>query len=379
MTQSRYARTAAVGLAGVIAGTLALTACGSDNNATTTPSSTSSSTSPATTSAGSTECPTGTLSAEGSTAQANAMTEWVKAYGAKCSGTTINYNATGSGKGITQFNAGQVDFAGTDSALNATKGEVAAGKKRCGGNDAWNLPMAVGPIAVAYNLGDVKDLTLNGEVAAKIFTGAVTKWNDPAIAALNSGAKLPATAIKVFARSDDSGTTENFEKYLAAAGNGAFKAAPAKKWGGVGEGREKSSGVQEAVKSTAGGIGYMEWSFARDAKLGVAKIDAGAGAIELSGESAGKALEAATIAGTGNDLPLKLDYATKKAGVYPIVLVTYEVVCSKGLTADKAKLVKSFLTYTSSDEAQQLTAGIGYAPLPSTIREKVATAVAALS
>jgi phosphate transport system substrate-binding protein len=293
------------------------------------------------------------------------MDEWVKGYQAKCAGTTVNYNATGSGAGIKQFNAGQVDFAGSDSALKKDKGEVERGAKRCQGNSALNLPMVVGPIAVAYNLPEVEGLVLNGEVAAKIFNGTCQEVERPRDRRPELGVELPDGDIKVFARSDESGTTENFEKYLAAAGNGAWTKEPSKQWAGAGEGREKSSGVQEAVKAEEGSIGYMEWSFARDAQLGIAKIDSGAGPVELSGDSAGKALEAAKSEGEGNDLRLKLDYATKEADVYPIVLVTYEIACSKGLSAEKAKLVKSFLTYTASDEAQQKLLDIGYAPLPS--------------
>jgi phosphate transport system substrate-binding protein len=357
----RYGRLAAVG----VAGALALTACGSDDNTTkagSTPSGSSSGSAGA-----SITCAKGTLSGEGSSAQKNAMEELVKAYQAKCEGTTINYNATG-----------QVDFAGSDSALKKDKGEVAAAAKRCQGNTALNLPLVVGPVAIAYNAPGLDGLVLNGEVAAKIFNGTVKKWNDPAIAALNKDAKLPEGDIKVFARSDESGTTENFEKYLKAASNGAWTKEPSKQWAGTGEGREKSSGVQEAVKAEEGSIGYMEWSFARDAQLGIAKIDSGSGPVELTGETAGKALEAAKNDGEGNDLRLKLDYGTKEAGVYPIVLVTYEIVCEKGLAADKAALVKSFLGYAASDEAQKKIQEIGYAPLPPSVREKVTSAVASL-
>ena len=371
MKLSRYGRIAAVG----IAGALTLTACGSDNNEPA--GATKSTTGSAPAAAG---CPApGTLSAEGSSAQKNAMDEFVKGFQAKCAGTTINYNPTGSGAGIQQFNAGQVDFAGSDSALKSDKGEVEAAKKRCKDNDALNLPMVVGPIAVAYNLPEVEGLVLNAEVAAKVFNGTIKKWNDPAIAGLNNGVELPDGDIKVFARSDESGTTENFEKYLLAASNGAWKTEPSKQWAGAGEGREKSSGVQEAIKTEEGSIGYIEWSYAQDAQLGVAKIDTGSGPVELTAEVAGEALEAAKPKGKGNDLSLDLDYATKEPGVYPIVLVTYEIVCSKGLDSAKAELVKSFLQYIASDEAQAKAEEIGYAPLPSTIKDKVRTALESLA
>ena len=100
--------------------------------------------------------------------------------------------------------------------------------------------------------------------------------------------------------------------------------------------------------------------------------------VELSGESAGLAVAAAKPAGSGNDLKLGLDYATKTKGAYPIVLVTYEIACSKGLPADKAALVKSFLAFYASEEAQQSLTDLGYAPLPEDVRTKVADAVDAL-
>ena len=98
----------------------------------------------------------------------------------------------------------------------------------------------------------------------------------------------------------------------------------------------------------------------------------------MSGDSASKALESATVAGTGNDLALKLDYATKTAGAYPIVLVTYEIACSKGLAQPKADFVKTFLTYTSG-AGQKILPDLGYAPLPASIATKVAASAAALS
>jgi len=367
----RLARLSGVALVGA----LALTACGSDDNTSAGGAASGSSSS---SSAGA--CGTGSLNAEGSSAQKNAIEEAIASFGDTCADATINYNPTGSGAGIQQFNAGQVDFAGSDSALNADKGEVATATKRCQGNPAWNLPMVAGPIAVAYNVSGVDQLVLTPQLTADIFTGKIKTWNDPAIAKANPDAKLPSTAIKVFFRSDESGTTENFEKYLAGAAPMAWSTEPAKKWSGrVGEGREKSAGVSDAVKSTDGGIAYVEWSYAKDNDLGVAQIDNGGGAVELTGESAGKALAAAEPAGSGNDLKLTLDYTTKQPGTYPIVLVTYEVVCSKGLDAGKTALEKAFLGHFVSSKVQQGLQDVGYAPLPEEVRTKVETAVKAIS
>jgi phosphate transport system substrate-binding protein len=359
-----------------VVGSIALTACGSDNNNGTGAAAGGSS------SSSSSDCPTGTLNAEGSSAQKNAIDEAISSFQDTCSGATVNYNPTGSGAGIKQFLAGQVDFAGSDSALKTTEkdGKVEADEaaKYCG-SPAWNLPMVTGPIAVAYHVKGVDKLVLTPEVIANIFNGKVTTWNDPSIAKINSGATLPAEPIKVFFRSDESGTTENFTKYLKGAAPSAWKAEPGKAWTGKGEGKEKSAGVAGAVQSTEGGITYAEWSYAKDNKLGIAQIDNGAGPVELTGETVGKAIATAKPDGQGNDLRLKLDYATKEAGAYPINLVTYEIVCSKGKDPAKAKLVKAFLKSFASEQTQKSLEEIGYAPLPDEVRTKVDAAIDALS
>jgi len=372
----RLLRTSAIGAA-ALTGALALSACGTDNNTGNTggaPAAGSTGSAGSSPAAG--DCFSGTLRAEGSTAQKNAIEAAVKTFQGACADATINYNATGSGAGIKQFTGKQVDFAGSDSALKPE--EAAAAKVACG-SDAWNLPMVAGPIAVAYNVKNVDKLVLNAEVTAKIFSGVVTTWNDPAIAALNSGVTLPATTIKVFFRSDESGTTENFTQYLKAAAATSWTAAPGKKWTGKGEGKEKSAGVSTAVAQTDGGITYTEWSYATQNKLAMAQIDTGAGPVALTGESAGKAVAAGKQSGAGNDLALKLDYATKQAGTYPIVLVTYEIVCSKYADGAKGKSVRAFLKAFASDGTQAGLEELGYAPLPKEVQTKVLTAVDALS
>jgi phosphate transport system substrate-binding protein len=362
-------------LAGLVAGVIALTACGSDNN------KTAASTSPAggsSSSSSNTACGTGELKAEGSTAQKNAIEQWIKDYQNNCSGATVNYNGTGSGAGVKQFTGKQVDFAGSDSALKADKGEVDKAKAACG-SPALDLPMVIGPIALAYKLNGVKDLTLTPTLIAKIFAGKIARWDDAAIKATNPAATLPSTAIKVFFRSDDSGTTENFKKYLKAAAPADWTLTPDKTPGGfVGSGKKGSDGVQQGVQGAEGGIGYMEFSFAQNGNLSTAKVDNGAGAVELTPDAAAKAVAAAKVTGTNGDLTLKLDYATKTAGAYPIVLVTYEIACSKYADAAKGTAVKAFLTYIAGDGQKGLT-NLGYAPLPTEIATQVQASVATIS
>lgn len=294
MSVNRLLRVGSVAVASL--GVLALSACGSD------PEPSGSSSPDSSTSSAGADCPQGTLNAEGSSAQKNAIDEVISKYNEKCADVTVNYNPTGSGAGVKQFNANQVDFAGSDSALKPD--EMTAATKRCGGNPAIDLPMVIGPVAIAINVDGVDKFVLDGPTAAKIFQGTIKTWNDPAIAKLNPGVTFPSAPISVFFRSDESGTTENFTKYLKASGGGAWTGEPAKKWTGTGAGKEKSAGVAEGVKSTKNSITYVEWSYAVDNKLTIAQIDNGSGTpIELTADSAGKALAAAKPPAPGPTWP----------------------------------------------------------------------------
>ena len=236
------------------------------------------------------------VTAEGSTAQQNAIAVFNQVWGQVCPGKNLSYNPTGSGAGREQFIAKQVDFAGSDSALKDEQIQQAA--DRCGGNPAWHLPLVFGPIAMAYNIEGVDKLVLNADVLGKIFQGQVTKWNDPAIAGLNAGTNLPDTVITPIYRSDSSGTTDNFQKYLTAAAPETWTKGEGSEFqGGAGEGAQKSAGVVQAVQATPGSIGYVEKGFAEQAGVPFAQIDSGAGAVELTDESAGKAIDAAKFAG----------------------------------------------------------------------------------
>ncbi|MFG2103160.1 phosphate ABC transporter substrate-binding protein PstS [Micromonospora echinaurantiaca] len=352
--------------------TLALSACGSDNNE---PASGAT----ASGSAAAADCATGTLNAQGSSAQKNAMAEWIKAYQQKCQGTTINYEPSGSGAGIQAFIAGTADFAGSDSALKEEEQPQANAK--CVGGQAIHLPMVIGPVAVAYNVSGVDNLQLKPATLAKIFAGKVTKWDDPAIKADNPGATLPATTIQTVHRSDESGTTDNFTNFLGKTAEADWTFGKAKAWKAPGgTGAKGSDGVASRVKGADGSIGYMEWSFAENAGLKMAKIGNGNGEFaDLTAENAGKTIAGAKVEGQGDDLKMSIDYNTKEAGAYPIVLVTYEIVCSKGIAADKLPLVKGFLSHAASTEGQADLTELGYAPLPESVRTKVEAAVENLS
>jgi phosphate transport system substrate-binding protein len=356
-----------------ITAALALSACGSDNESPSSPSASGS--------AGGSDitCATGTVNAAGSSAQKNAIAEWTKNYQQQCAGSTVNYDPSGSGAGIQAFIAGTANFAGSDSALKDTEQPQADAK--CPSGAAIHLPMVIGPIAVAYNLQGVDGLQLKPATLAQIFAGKITKWNDPAIKADNGSANLPDTTIQTVHRSDSSGTSDNFTAFLSATAESDWTFGKAKEWKAPGgTGAKGSDGVASIVKGAQGSIGYMELSFAENSGLQMAKVANGSGEfVELSADSAGKTIGTAEQAGSGDDLKLKIDYATKTAGAYPIVLVTYEIVCSKGLAADKLALVKGFLGYAASVPGQGSLGELGYAPLPDELRTKVASAVTSLS
>jgi phosphate transport system substrate-binding protein len=371
------------GSAAVAASTLlAVAACGSSGTKTATPSS--SPTSAASASSGSSAAPaggitcngSGTLTASGSTAQQNAISAWAKAYQAKCSGSIINYGGGGSGKGVTDFTAGTDDFAGSDFPL--TSKQKAAADKVCTGGEAVDLPMTPGGIALAYNLPGVTDLNLSSGTLAKIFTGKIKTWDDAAIKADNPSAKLPSTTIQTFHRSDSSGTTYNFTAYLAGVAKTDWTYAFGKTWAAPGgQGAKGSAGVAQGVKGAAGAIGYMEVSYATQDKLGVAKVgDAGGKFVAPTGNTVAAFLTKASVAGTGDDLKLKFDYSSSDGSAYPVTLVTYEIVCTKG--GKKAGLVKSFLAYTAST-GQDILPGAGYVKLPTDLATKVAAVVDKIS
>ena len=323
---------------------------------------------------------TGQLVAEGATSQKNAMEYFGARYSEAVPGANLAYNATGSGSGVKNFIANQATFAGSDSALKEEKGEVEDAKKRCGGNDAWHLPMVIGPVAIAYNLEGVDELNLTIDNVVEIFNGTIKNWNDPKIAENNKDAKLPDQNISVIYRSDESGTSDNFQKFLASASDGKWtgegKAFPKE----VGIGKEGSTSVAEEVNATPGAITYVEAGYARDLDLGVAKLDFGAGPVELSDETVNKALEGVQFKSEGNDMVVdsKALFASKNEGAYPLILTTYEIVCSKGYDEETKNMVKDFLTVVLESQDEEL-ADAGFIPVKGEFADKLKTSIDAIS
>ncbi|MDR3662032.1 MAG: phosphate ABC transporter substrate-binding protein PstS [Mycobacterium sp.] len=317
------------------------------------------------------------LVASGSTAQANAMTHFVKSYQNACPGQTLTYTSNGSGAGVNEFISGKTDFGGSDSPLQGD--EYTAAKQRCNGADVWNLPVIFGPLAITFNLGSVSVLTLDAPTIAKIFTGVVTRWDDPAITALNG--TMPAEDIHVVYRTDQSGTTDNFQQYLQAASQGAWNRGTGKVFhGGVGQGAPGNEGTSALVTKTEGAISYNEWSYAINQNMAAADIRTQAGIVHIGDDWVGKTLAGAKVSGQGDNIIVDLSaiYSTTDKGVYPVMLASYELVCSKNPDAEVGKAVKAFLQSTTTVGQTDLTKS-GYIPLPPGFQSKVAAAVSNLS
>lgn len=318
------------------------------------------------------------LTAEGSTAQQNAMALFSHMWAQYCPGKGVSYDPTGSGAGREQFIAGHVDFAGSDSPLTAD--QIGPAARRCNGQPAWDLPLVFGSVALVYNLPGLTTLTLNSDVIARIFTGRITSWNDPILLALNPGLALPDTKIMPIYRVDSSGTTDNVQKYLTATAPESWtKGVGTEFQGGVGEGAAKSSGVIQAVRSVQGAIGYVEKGLADQAGIPYAQLDTGNGVVPLTNETAANAVNSAAFVVGGNDLVLDMKsvHATRQPGTYPLMLATYEIVCSKGYDLPTAQAIKSFLTMAANNGQAGLSSD-GYVPLPDKVKERLITAINAM-
>jgi len=354
-------------LAGVALLALGLAACGSSSSSTTSSSSTSSSASAS-----------GTISGAGSTFAAPVYEQWGASSGG--SGVTVNYQAVGSGAGITSLEGKTVDFGASDPPLKA---EETAALERVG--PVQQFPMFFGAITVSYNLPGVKSgLKLDGKTIADIFLTKVKTWNDPEIAALNPGVTLPSTPITVIHRSDSSGTTAGFTGFLAATDPEFEKVVgePGKevKWPAGTTGAKGNAGVAAAVKQTTGAVGYVEQAYALQNKFTYASVK------NKSGKFIEPTLASTTAAGEGLTVPANLGFKIKNPSgpaAYPITsqtfIVVYKDMCKAGIPGGEAaaKSVVKFLEY-GLGAGQSILSQADYAALPAPILAKSKAALSGL-
>lgn len=317
----------------------------------------------------------GEFSGAGASTQEQSMQAWIASFQSQHPDVTVNYDPSGSGAGRTQFLAGGVLWAGTDNVL--TDEEVAQSMEVCGPEGSIDLPVYVSAIAVAFNLEGIDTLNLSSEVIGKIFTGQITNWNDPEIAADNPGVTLPDLAITPIHRSDSSGTTNNFMSWLNATAPTEFPHEASSTWPlEGGESAAGTSGVVNAVNNTVGAITYSD--LGAIGSLGRAAIRVGDNWEVPSAEGAAKAVEISPLLEGRHDydLAVNLDRTTTEAGAYPLVLVSYIAVCLHYNNAADGQFVQQFITYITSDEAQATSAQVAdSAPITATMRDQIHSSV----
>ena len=317
----------------------------------------------------------GTLDGAGSSAQASAQDVWVSEFQRANGSVTINYDPTGSGAGREQFIGGGVDFAGSDSALSDE--ELTGEFRSCApGSAAIDLPVYVSPLVLVFNVDGVDALRLDPAAIAGIFSGSITRWNDPVLTALNPGSALPDEQISAVHRSDDSGTTKNFADYLHQNVPEVWPNDPADAFPYPGEGAQGNSGVVSAVANGYNTIGYADASRAGD--LSVASLKVGDDFVDYSTEAAAAIIDESPLVDreNPNDLVIDVDRTSTAAGVYPLVLVSYLIACEEYPDADQAELVTAYLNYVASPEGQAAAAeGAGSAPLSADYSARVQDAI----
>lgn len=370
LRHSARARIAAVGIA--TSGALLLASCGAANE-------TAAPTAPGGEAAATVS---GSIAGAGATSQQAAQEAWIAGFGEANPEATIAYDGGGSGAGREQFVAGGIQFAGSDAYLDEE--ELPAAVERCAGSDIVELPLYISPIAIAFNLPGVTTLNLSPATIAGMFTGAITTWDDPAIAAENPDATLPAgLAVTPVNRSDDSGTTENFAEYLNVTAPDIWTYEPDGVWPAELAGGEAASGTSGVIGAISGGegtIGYADASQAAD--LGKVSVMVGSEYVAPDPAAAAAVVEASPRVETQGEYSFAVDLQrdSTTAGTYPVVLVSYLIACSQYPDAAQADLVKAYFTYMLSAEGQEAAAAnAGSAPISDAQRTDFQPAVDAIS
>ncbi|HZN67656.1 MAG TPA: phosphate ABC transporter substrate-binding protein PstS [Tepidisphaeraceae bacterium] len=293
---------------------------------------------------------------------------WVTEYQRSHPDVQINYQSIGSGGGIKGIINKTVDFAGSDAPMS--KSELGQA-----GSPVVHIPTVAGGLVPAYNLpGFQGELKLDGQTLAGIYMGTISTWNDPAIAALNEGSRLPSTPITPAWRTDGSGSTFVFTNYLATQSE-EFKstvgAGKSVEWP-AGQGGKGSEGVAAIIQQTPGAIGYVELNYATQNKLRYASVKNQAGKfVKASPETVSAAGEAA-LKQMNNGIADIWNQPGDNA--YPIAAYTYVIVYQDlGAIKDrnKARALVDFLTWATGEQGQRFAGEMDYAPLAPGVRQKV--------
>jgi len=311
---------------------------------------------------------TGTLNGAGSSFQAPFQEEAIDQLREPAPNLTVNYQGGGSGKGKQALADKVVDFAGTDSLVKDEE------KAKYKGGPMLYFPVVAAPITVAYNLEGIDLLQMSPATLAGVFQGEIDRWNDPAIRADNPGVTLPDKAITVAHRSDGSGTTSNFTKYMKTAAGALWRldAGDTVKWPSGTQGGNGNAGVSQIIKNNPGSIGYVDYADAQATGLLAVAVQNSTGAYvrpTIAGTQA--AVEAAAVKDDLTVNALNVDAAE----AYPITAMTYVLVYRQQPDASQGALLRGYVQYLLTD-AQQFAEKVDFAPLPPSLRDR---AVAQLS
>jgi phosphate transport system substrate-binding protein len=304
-----------------------------------------------------------TINGSGSTFQKQFQESASEAFGKK-GDVRVNYGAGGSGKGRQDFADLVTDYGCSDAPYKDED------KAKVKGGEFVYVPMLLGAITISYNLDGVGKLQLSADTIAKIFDREITKWNDPAIAADNPGAALPAADIVVAHRADGSGTTEQFTKYLVAASPAwKLKSGSTVEWPSDTQAGQGNGGVAQIIKSTKGAIGYVDLPDAKATGLHYASVK----------NQAGKYIEptiaSASAAGDGIDVKDDLTFVAVNAkgdAAYPITAPSWCMAYTK--PARNAAAIKAYFKFMVTD-GQLLLEELDFAPLPKSLQDKAVAAV----
>ena len=323
---------------------------------------------------------TGEYAGAGASSQQTAVEAWIEGFRSQAPNATVAYNPSGSGAGVSTFLTGSTVWAGSDKALSAE--EIEQSKSVCASGTAFDVPVYVSPIAVAFNLDGIstagKHVNMDAATIAKVFNGEITRWNDPAITEQNPGLDLPNLTITVVHRSDKSGTTLNFVSYLKDVAPSAWPHDLSENWPNeVGQGAKGTSGVVSTIKQANGTIGYADFSQVGD--LGTVAVKVGEDYTPISADAASKVIADSPVDSSvdgDNRIVVDINHKTAATGAYPIVLVSYDIVCPAYKESNDATFAKAWLTYVTSAEGQKAAQdAAGTAPLPSNLTGKITASI----
>lgn len=326
---------------------------------------------------------TGEYAGAGASSQQTAVEAWIEGFRSQAPNATVAYNPSGSGAGVSTFLTGSTVWAGSDKALSAE--EIEQSKSVCASGTAFDVPVYVSPIAVAFNLDGIstagKHVNMDAATIAKVFNGEITRWNDPAITEQNPGLDLPNLTITVVHRSDKSGTTLNFVSYLKDVAPSAWPHDLSENWPNeVGQGAKGTSGVVSTIKQANGTIGYADFSQVGD--LGTVAVKVGDDYTPISADAASKVIADSpvdTSVDGDNRIVIDINHKTAATGAYPIVLVSYDIACPIYRDENTARFAKSWLGYITGKAGQdQAKNATGSAPLPENIAQYVHASIDAI-